>query len=53
MLMNLMHIVTFQERFMSLYKADVDKKGEHFATQKELIEFTNDGLNIIDFFLKI
>ena len=42
----------FQERFMSLYKADVDKKGEHFATQKELIEFTNDGLNIIDFFLK-
>ena len=42
----------FQERFLALYKADVDKKGEHFATQKELIEFTNDGLNIIDFFLK-
>ena len=42
----------FQERFLALYKADVDKKGEHFATQKELIEFTNDGLNIIDFFLR-
>jgi len=42
----------FQKRFMSLYKADVDKKGEHFATKEELIEFTNDGLNIIDFFLR-
>ena len=42
----------FQSRFMLLYKADVDKLGENFATQKELIEFTNDGLNIIDFFLR-
>jgi len=43
----------FQERFMSLYKGDVEKvDGVHFATQKELIEFTNDGLNIIDFFLR-
>ena len=42
----------FQERFMTLYKADVDKKGEHFATKEELIEFTNDGLEIIDFFLR-
>ena len=42
----------FQERFLALYKADVDKLGENFATQKELIEFTNDGLNIIDFFLR-
>ena len=42
----------FQERFLALYKADADKLGEHFATQKELIEFTNDGLNIIDFFLR-
>jgi len=42
----------FQNGFLALYKADVDKKGEHFATQKELIEFTNDGLNIIDFFLR-
>ena len=42
----------FQERFLRMYKADVDKKDEHFATQKELIEFTNDGLEIIDFFLK-
>ena len=42
----------FQERFLRLYKEDADKKGENFATQKELIEFTNDGLEIIDFFLK-
>ena len=33
-------------------KADVDKLGENFATKEELIEFTNDGLNIIDFFLR-
>ena len=42
----------FQKRFMELYKADADKLGENFATQKELIEFTNDGLEIIDFFLR-
>ena len=42
----------FQKRFMDLYKADVDKLGENLATKKELVEFTNDGLNIIDFFLR-
>ena len=43
----------FQEGFLGLYKGDVEKVGGvHFATQKELIEFTNDGLEIIDFFLK-
>jgi len=42
----------FQERFLRMYKEDVDKKGEHFATPKELVEFTNDGLDIIDFFLR-
>ena len=43
----------FQEGFIGLYKGDVEKvDGVHFATQKELIEFTNDGLEIIDFFLK-
>jgi len=42
----------FQKRFMDLYKADVDKLGEHFATKEELVEFTNDGLEIIDFFLR-
>jgi hypothetical protein len=42
----------FQKRFMDLYKADVDKLGENFATKEELIEFTNDGLEIIDFFLR-
>ena len=42
----------FQSRFMLLYKADVDKLGENFATKEELVEFTNDGLEIIDFFLR-
>ena len=42
----------FQKRFMELYKADADKLGENFATKEELVEFTNDGLNIIDFFLR-
>ena len=42
----------FQKRFMDLYKADADKLGENFATKEELIEFTNDGLEIIDFFLR-
>jgi len=43
----------FQEGFLALYKSDVEKvEGVHFATQKELIEFTNDGLEIIDFFLR-
>ena len=42
----------FQKRFMELYKADADKLGENFATKEELIEFTNDGLEIIDFFLR-
>ena len=42
----------FQAGFMLLYKADVEKLGENFATKEELIEFTNDGLEIIDFFLR-
>ena len=42
----------FQGRFLKLYKEDVKKLGENFATKEELIEFTNDGLNIIDFFLR-
>ena len=37
---------------MKFYQADVDKLGEHFATKEQLIEFVNDGLNIIDFFLR-
>ena len=42
----------FQKRFLDLYKADTEKVGGNFATKEELIEFTNDGLNIIDFFLR-
>ena len=42
----------FQERFTRLYKEDSEKIGENFATKEELVEFTNDGLEIIDFFLR-
>jgi len=42
----------FQERFMNEYKADTEKLGKQVTTQKILIEFMNDGLNIIDFFLR-
>ena len=43
----------FQERFMRLYKEDVDRVGgKNFATKEQLVEFTNDGLEIIDFFLR-
>ena len=42
----------FTERFMNEYKADTEKLGEQVTTKKILIEFMNDGLNIIDFFLR-
>ena len=43
----------FQEGFIALYKeADTEKLGKQVTTQKILIEFMNDGLNIIDFFLR-
>ena len=44
----------FQERFTRLYKEDVDTRmgGKHFSTKEQLIEFSNDGLEIIDFFLR-
>ena len=42
----------FTERFMNEYKADTEKLGEQVTTKKVLIEFMNDGLNIIDFFLR-
>ena len=42
----------FTERFMNEYKADTEKLGKQVTTQKILIEFMNDGLNIIDFFLR-
>ena len=42
----------FQKRFIDIYKADADKLGVNFATKEELVEFTNDGLEIIDFFLR-
>ena len=42
----------FQKRFMSIYKEDSEKLGENFAAKEQLVEFTNDGLEIIDFFLR-
>ena len=42
----------FQEGFLKLYKEDIEKAGENIATKEQLVEFTNDGLEIIDFFIK-
>ncbi len=42
----------FQQRFMQMYKDYKEQIGENFSTKKEIIEFVNDGLNIIDFFLQ-
>ena len=42
----------FQNRFMTIYKEDSEKLGENFAAKEQLVEFTNDGLEIIDFFLR-
>tara|TARA_Y100000389_G_scaffold154447_1_gene154971 strand:- start:539 stop:1468 length:930 start_codon:yes stop_codon:yes gene_type:complete len=42
----------FQQRFMKMYKDYKDQIGENFSTKKEIMEFVNDGLNIIDFFLQ-
>jgi len=42
----------FQERFMRMYGEYKDKIGENFSSKKEITEFVNDGLNIIEFFLQ-
>jgi hypothetical protein len=42
----------FQERFMKMYGDYKEQIGDNFATKKELMEFVNDGLNIIEFFLQ-
>ena len=42
----------FQERFMKMYSDYKEQIGDNFATKKDLIEFVNDGLNIIEFFLQ-
>jgi hypothetical protein len=42
----------FQEVFLRLYKEDSEKLGENLITKEQLIEFTNDGLEIIDFFIR-
>jgi hypothetical protein len=42
----------FQERFMKMYGDYKEQIGDNFATKKELLEFVNDGLNIIEFFLQ-
>lgn len=42
----------FQERFMKMYGDYKEQIGNNFTTKKELTEFVNDGLNIIDFFIQ-
>jgi len=42
----------FQERFMKIYGDYKEQIGDNFSTKKEIIEFVNDGLEIIDFFLQ-
>ena len=42
----------FQERFMKMYGDYKEQIGDNFATKKDLVEFVNDGLNIIEFFLQ-
>jgi|TARA_R110000737_G_scaffold325865_2_gene339371 hypothetical protein len=42
----------FQEVFLRLYKEDSEKAGKNLVTKEQLIEFTNDGLEIIDFFIR-
>ena len=42
----------FQERFLKMYNDYKIQIGSHFSTPKEITEFVNDGLNIIDFFLE-
>ena len=40
----------FQQRILDLYAETKEKLGEHYSNNDELIEFVNDGLNIIDYF---
>jgi hypothetical protein len=42
----------FQDGFLRLYKEDSERAGKNLVTQEQLIEFTNDGLEILDFFTK-
>lgn len=42
----------FQERFMKMYGEYKEQLGENFSTKKEIIEFVNDGLDILEFFIQ-
>jgi len=42
----------FQERFMKIYGDYKEQLGENFSTKKEIIEFVNDGLDILEFFIQ-
>lgn len=42
----------FQDRFLKLFKEYRETLGDSFSSKEELTEFMNDGLNIIDFFLR-
>ena len=37
---------------MKMYGDYKEQIGDNFATKKDLMEFVNDGLNIIEFFLQ-
>jgi hypothetical protein len=42
----------FQQRFLKMYKDYKEQIGSNFSTPKEIAEFVNDGLDILDFFLE-
>jgi len=42
----------FQERFMKIYGDYKEQLGENFSTKKKIIEFVNDGLDILEFFIQ-
>ena len=42
----------FMEGFLRLYKEDSERAGGNLVDKEQLIDFTNDGLDIIDFFIR-
>ena len=42
----------FQQRFLKMYKDYKEQIGSNFSTPKEIAEFVNDGLEILDFFIE-
>jgi hypothetical protein len=42
----------FQNRFIELYQQDIEKEGTHYSTPEEIKEFLEDGLAVIEYFIK-